>query len=130
MSQQQATLARHIMKVVKVPAWSAITDSALHNNIAFADQLTSKIHIDAKRLLKTPKTYANIVTHECSHLLGNNHNDGTLGMNYAVTQTLAGEIVEDQFLLLPELAAHPALAQPQPPLQGCPVQNISSCSLL
>ena len=130
MSQQQATLARHIMKVVKVPAWSAITDSALHNNIAFADQLTSKIHIDAKRLLKTPKTYVNVLVHECMHLKMANHGDGQLGMNYAVTQNLAGEIVEDQFLLLPELAAHPALAQPQPPLQGVPVQNISSCSLL
>ena len=127
MSQQQAALCRHIMKVVKVPEWSAITDSALHNNVAFADQSISKVWIDSKRMLKTPKTFANVVTHECSHLLGAMHQDG---MSYAVTQNLAGEIVEDSFLLLPELASHPALAQPQLPLQGVPVQNISSCSLL
>ena len=129
MSQQQSALARHIMKVVKVPPFSAITDSALHNNIAFADQLNSKIHIDAKR-----KSFANTLVHECSYILGNNHNDGKLGMSYAVTQTLAGEIVEDQFLLLPELALHPALAQPLLPLLpiGVPVETQVSrtCSLL
>ena len=130
MSQQQAALARHIMKVVKVPAWSAITDSALHDNIAFADQSISKVWIDSKRMLKTPKTFANVVTHECSHLRGAMHQDGQLGMSYAVTQTLSGEIVEDQFLLLPELASHPALAPAPLPLQGVPVQNISYCSLL
>ena len=136
MSQQQAAIARQVMKIVKVPQWSAITDSVLHDNIAFADQLNSKIHIDAKRMLKTPKTFANVVTHECSHLRGAMHGDGNLGMSYAVTQTLAGEIVEDQFLLLPELAAHPLLAQPPMPLlppQGVPdeTQCIShSCGLL
>ena len=130
MTPNQAALARHIMKVVKVPAWSAITDSALHDNIAFADQATSKVWIDSKRMLKTPKTFANVVTHECSHLRGAMHQDGQLGMSYAVTQTLSGEIVEDQFLLLPELASHPALAQPQLSPQGVPVQNISYCSLL
>ena len=130
MTPQQATLARHIMKVVKVPEWSAITDSALHNNIAFTDQLNNKVWIDSKRMLKTPKTFANVLVHECSHLRGAMHNDGQLGMSYAVTQNMAGEIVEDQFLLLPELGAHPSLAQPQLPLQGVPVQNISSCSLL
>lgn len=130
MSQQQATLARHIMKVVNVPQWSAITDSALHDNIAFTDQLNSKVWIDSKRMLKTPKTFANVVTHEAMHLRGAIHQDGQLGMSYAVTQTLAGEIVEDNYLLLPELAAHPALAQPALSPQGVPVQNISYCSLL
>jgi hypothetical protein len=130
MSQQQAALARHIMKVVKVPEWSAITDSALYNNIAFADQLNSKVWIDSKRMLKTPKTFANVVTHECSHLRGAMHGGGQLGMSYSVTQNLAGEIVEDQFLLLPELASHPFLAQPPLSPQGVPVNNISYCSLL
>ena len=137
MSQQQAALARHIMKVVKVPAWSAITDSALHDNIAFTDQSASKVWIDSKRMLKTPKTFANVATHECLHLRGAMHGDGQLGMSYAVTQNLAGEVVEDNFLLLPELASHPALAQlpvsPSPLPQGVPIETrpIShSCGLL
>ena len=46
MSQQQAAIARQVMKIVKVPQWAAITDSVLYDNIAFADQLASKIFID------------------------------------------------------------------------------------
>ena len=137
MTPQQAALARHIMKVVKVPQWSAITDSALHNNIAFTEQSTSKVLIDAKRMLKTPKTFANVLVHECSHLRGAMHGDGQLGMSYSVTQNLAGEIVEDNFLLLPELASHPALApspvSPSPLPQGVPVETrcvSHSCGLL
>ena len=137
MSQQQAAIARQVMKIVKVPAWSAITDSALHNNIAFTEQSTNKIHIDAKRMLKTPKTFANVLVHECSHLRGAMHGDGQLGMSYSVTQTLAGEIVEDNFLLLPELASHPALApppvSPSPLPQGVPIETrcvSHSCGLL
>ena len=79
MTQQQAAIARQVMKIVKVPAWSAITDSALHDNIAFADQLTSKIWIDAKRMAKTPKTFANVLSHESMHLRGAIHGDGQLG---------------------------------------------------
>ena len=37
MTQGQANIARHIMKLVQPPQWSAISDSVLHNNIAFAD---------------------------------------------------------------------------------------------
>ena len=131
MTPQQAVIARRVMKIVKVPQWSAITDSALHDNVAFTDQQTSKVWIDSKRMLKTPKTFANVVTHECSHLLNAMHGDGQLGMSYAVTQNLAEEIVEDNFLLLPELAS--LTTAPLLPLQGVPVatQCIShTCGLL
>ena len=135
MTQQQAAIARRVMKIVKVPAWSAITDSALHDNIAFADQLTSKIWIDAKRMTKTPKTFANVLSHESMHLRGAMHGDGQLGMSYSVTQNLAEEIVEDNFLLLPELVGSPLLAQPPASLsQGVPVETQTcishSCGLL
>src|SRR5690606_34896184 len=123
MTQQQADLARCIMKVVQVPEWSAITDSALHNHIAFTDQSTSKVWIDSKRMLKTPKTFANVLTHECSHLRMAMHGDGQLGMSYSVTLNSRGEIIDDNFLLLPELASHPFFANP---LQACPVGNFSS----
>lgn len=126
MSPGQANIARHIMKIIQPPQWTAITDSVLYNNIAFADQSISKIWIDSKRMLKTPKSFANVVTHELSHLRGAMHNDGQLGMQYVVTLTAAGEVVEDQFLLLTELANHPFLAKPFLPPVGVPIQNCSN----
>lgn len=104
MTPQQAIIARAAMKQLNVPTWSAIIDAALHDEVAFTDQAGMKVYIDAKRMLNTPHTWANVVTHEASHLNGAQHNDGQIGMSYMVTETAAGVIVDDSSLLLPSLA--------------------------
>lgn len=113
MTPQQAIIARAAMKQLNVPTWSAIIDAALHNQVAFTDQAGQKVYIDAKRMLATPHTWANVVAHEASHLAGGQHGD-SIGMGYMVTETQSGDIVDDSSLILPSLA--PLLwAAPRPP---------------
>ncbi len=108
MTQQQAIVARQIMAQLNAPAWSAIIDAALHNEIAFTDQLTKKVFIDAKRLLNTPHTYFNVVVHEVMHLNGAQHGDGSLAMNYKVTTNLSGDVIDDKYyLIMPSLPQSP-----------------------
>lgn len=115
MTPQQAAITRQIMTLTKVPAWSAIIDASLHNNMAFAEVDKQRIYIDAKRMMKTPRTFANVVTHECSHLNGGQHGDGSLAMGYAVTVDQEGNVLEDATLVLPGINLNPILAAPVPP---------------
>lgn len=103
MTQQQKIIARNIMKSQNVPMRSSITDSVLHNNIAFANVQESKVYIDASKLINAPNTFKNVILHECRHLLGAQHFDGTLAMNYSVTVDTYGKVIDDNFLLLPNL---------------------------
>ena len=97
------------MKHLDAPPWSAVIDAALHDNIAFTDQAAFKVYIDAKKMLNTPHSFANVLVHEISHLKGAQHGDGKFAMSYRVTSNLAGDIVDDTYLLLP------SLKQPPPP---------------
>ena len=111
MTQQQAAVARQIMTQLEAPPWSDIIDAALHDNIAFTDQAAKKVYIDAKRMLNTPHSWSNCLVHEVMHLKNSMHGDGTLAMAYSVTTNLAGDIIDDTFLLLPTLPPRPSLAQ-------------------
>lgn len=136
MTPQQAAIARQVMRARKVPAWSVLIDAVQADNIAYADGDLKRIYIDAARLRNTPKTFANIVAHECQHLNGGRHFDGSFGMSYVATQSQNGEMVEDNFLLVPEININPPPLQPPTPtlpLQGCPVETqhiFHSCGLL
>lgn len=103
MTQEQRIVARNIMKSQFVPPWSAVIDSVLYDQLAFANIQESKIYIDAGRLRLTPNSYKNVMLHECRHLLGAMHGDGSLAMNYSATIDIFGNIVNDRFLLLPNL---------------------------
>ena len=136
LTPQQAAIARQVMRARKVPAWSVLIDAVQADNIAYADADLKRIYIDATRLRNTPKSFANIVAHECGHLNGGRHFDGSFGMQYSATQNVAGEIVEDNFLIVPDININPLPLQPPAPilpLQGVPVETrcvSHSCSLL
>jgi len=104
MNPQQANIARQVMKARGVPPWSVIIDAVQADNIAYTDTDLKRVYIDANRLRKTPRTFANVVTHECSHLNGAQHGDGSLAMDYRVTTQPNGEVIEDNFVLLPGIS--------------------------
>lgn len=91
------------MKARNTPQWAVIVDSVQLGTLAFTEPDLKHVYIDASRLRQTPRTFANIVTHECGHLNGGQHGDGSLGMNYSVTQRADGSIVEDSTLLIPNI---------------------------
>ena len=136
LTPQQAAIARQVMRARKAPAWSVLIDAVQADNIAYADADLKRIYIDAARLRNTPTTFANIVAHECGHLNGGRHFDGSFGMQYSATQNVAGEIVEDAYLLIPNININPLPLQPPAPilpLQGVPVETrcvSHSCNLL
>ena len=104
MNPQQASIARQVMKAMNVPPWSVIIDAVQADNIAYTDSDLKRVYIDANRLRQTPRTFLNCVAHESSHLRGAQHGDGSLGMDYHVTTKPNGEVVEDNFVLLPGIS--------------------------
>lgn len=91
------------MKSQFVPPWSCVIDAVLYNQLAFANIQESKVYIDAGRFRNTPNSYKNVMLHEARHLLGAMHNDGSLAMNYTVITDIFGNVIDDRFLLLPNL---------------------------
>ena len=136
LTPQQAAIVRQVMRARNVPAWSVLIDAVQVDNLAYTDSDLKRIYIDSKRLLHTPHTFANIVAHECGHLTGGHHFDGSFGMQYSATQNAAGEILEDTYLMIPNININPLPLQPPAPilpLQGVPVKTESvfhSCGLL
>lgn len=96
MTMHQARIARKIMLKRKVPQWSRIVDAALSDEVAFTNQDTLTAYIDASRFAAAPNSWWNVVLHECGHLAGAQHGDGTLAMNYRVTTLENGTIVNDR----------------------------------
>lgn len=101
MNPQQASIARQVMKARGVPPWAVIIDAVQSDTIAYTDADLKRVYIDANRLRKTPRTFANAVAHECSHLNGGQHGDGSFAMDYHVTTQANGEVIEDSFVLIP-----------------------------
>lgn len=104
MNPQQANIARQVMKARGVPPWSVIIDAVQSDNIAYTDSDLKRVYIDANRLRKTPRTFANVAIHECGHLSGAQHGDGSLAMDYHVTTQPNGDVVEDNYVLLPGIS--------------------------
>lgn len=103
MTMHQARVARKIMIKRKVPQWSRIVDAALSNEVAFTNQDTLTTYIDASRFYAAPNSWWNVVLHECGHLTGAAHEDGSLAMNYRVTTLENGSIVNDKArIFIPE----------------------------
>lgn len=104
MNPQQANIARQVMKARGVPPWSVIIDAVQADGIAYTDSDLKRVYIDANRLRKTPRTFANVAIHECGHLNGAQHGDGSLAMDYHVTTQPNGDVIEDSFVLLPGIS--------------------------
>jgi len=103
MTMHQAQIARKIMLKRKVPQWSRIVDAALSNEVAFTNQDTLTTYVDASRFAAAPNSWWNVVLHECGHLAGAQHDDGSLAMKYRVTTFENGTIVNDKArILIPE----------------------------
>jgi hypothetical protein len=114
LTPDQVATTRAVMKYRNVPGWSAIIDSVLFNEIAFTDQMAQKVYIDGSKLANAPNTFTNVMIHECGHLLGAQHGDGSLGMAYAVNLDVLGNVVNDAYLLA-DIFNSPALSPaPQP----------------
>lgn len=96
MTMHQARVARKIMFKRRVPQWSRIVDAALSDEVAFTNQETLTAYIDASRFAAAPNSWWNVVLHECGHLAGAQHGDGTLAMNYRVTTLENGTVVNDR----------------------------------
>jgi hypothetical protein len=103
MNAQQTTIARRVMQVLNTPKWSVIIDAVQVDTVAFTDADLKRVYIDTKRFVKTPKTFTNVVIHECNHLLGAKDYDESKEMIYAVRFGFDGNVLEDDFLLIPQL---------------------------
>lgn len=100
MTGDQVSVARRIMGIMGVPRFSVIIDAAMEGDLSFTDQQLSRVYINSRRFIDAPHSFANVVTHECGHLKGAQHGDGSLGMDYAVTLDVNGRVVDDSYTLL------------------------------
>ena len=96
MTIHQARIARKIMAKRRVPMWSRIVDAALLDEIAFTNQDTLTTYVDASRFGSAHNSWWNVILHECGHLTGAMHGDGSLAMDYRVTMMQNGTIVNDK----------------------------------
>lgn len=96
MTMHQARVARKIMLKRHVPQWSRIVDAALSNEVAFTNQDTHTAYVDASRFANAPNSWWNVILHECGHLAGAQHGDGSLAMNYRVTTFDNGTVANDK----------------------------------
>ena len=112
MNPQQASIARQVMKARGTPPWAVIIDAVQNDNIAYTDSDLKRVYIDANRLRKTPRTFLNAILHEIQHLAGGQHGDGSLGMDYHITTAANGEVIEDNFVLLPGISLFDPAAFP------------------
>jgi len=96
----QDIIARKVVEARHVPPFTAVINSVLSGQIAFSDTVQMKVYIDGSRLRFAPNTFLNVMVHECGHLLGGQHGDGSLGMAYMVTELPNGTVVNDKTLLM------------------------------
>ena len=97
MTMHQARVARKIMTKRRVPMWSRIVDAALSDDeVAFTNQDTLTTYVDASRFGSAHNSWWNVILHECGHLTGAMHGDGSLAMDYRVTMMQNGTIVNDK----------------------------------
>lgn len=95
MTHWQIETARQLLRRNGAPQFSAVIDAVQRETIAFTDQLTKKTYIDASRLESTPNVFASILTHECGHLRGMEHNSiPGHPMNFSVSIDARGHVVE------------------------------------
>lgn len=76
-----------------------VINSAIAGQIAYTHKDLKRIYVDMQRFVKKPKALRNVLRHEMGHTKGGRHGDGTAAMNYHVSVTPQGEIVEDSFVL-------------------------------
>jgi len=112
MNNWQRLVARKVMSYRAVPAFSTITDSVIFDELAYTDQTSYKVYADAARFVNASNTWTNVMIHECGHLLGAQHGDGSLGMQYAVTLDVLGNVVNDGYLLA-DISTAPFLSLPE-----------------
>ncbi len=77
----------------------SVINSAIAGQVAYTHNDLRRIFIDIRRFAKKPIALHNVLKHELSHTKGGRHGDGTAAMNYHVSVTPQGEIVEDSFVL-------------------------------
>lgn len=101
MSTDQAKICRDTMKTLSTPPWSVIIDASIGDQISFTDQNKFITYIDSARFINAPNSFQNTICHECSHLLGHQHHDGNICMDYILTINQNGAIFNDPYIILP-----------------------------
>lgn len=105
-NDQQAFIAREVMRELKPPDWSVIIDAVQIGTYAFTEQSSHRTYIDGRRFANAPRTFVNTCIHEVSHLKGGQHNDGSVGMQYVMTTKPDGTVIEDSSLIVPIPGLH------------------------
>ena len=82
MTAQQLAITRAVFIACQAPPWSAAIDSVLSDQFAFTDVAQKRVYIDCAKFKDAPHSFANVQIHECGHLRGGQHNDGSMGMQY------------------------------------------------
>lgn len=104
LTREQTETAKKIMDAQKPPRFVTIQEAALSGgDVAFTTSDLKRVYIDSRSFAKAPKAFANSLIHEVSHVNGMIHGDGRIGSNYNIRKTIGGEIIEDDFVLLPGL---------------------------
>ena len=96
-----AEVVRDLMKKQNAPEWVTIQDSLQRDQLAFTTGDLKHIYVDFEAFSKAPNTLKSVLKHEIAHSQGRVHGDGSPYMQYAVRKDPLGEVVDDQWVLLP-----------------------------
>lgn len=82
-----------------VDSFVTVIDAPIANQVAYTAPDLKRVYVDFARLGQTPVTAYNVLRHELAHTKGAVHGDGSVEMNYHVTQDMNNRIANDQFFI-------------------------------
>ena len=95
----QRSIVRKSLALLNRPMVAVIDSVQGPGSPDYTDASDHQIYIDAERFRCCPNSFHNTLEHECAHVKGAEHNDGSVLMRYAVSVNERGEIQEDSFVL-------------------------------
>ena len=101
LSPKNSEIVRDLLRKQNAPAWVTIQNSLQRDQLAFTSADLKHIYVDFDKFKNAPHTLQNVLKHEIAHANTKVHGDGSSFMQYVVKVDSAGEVEDDQWVLLP-----------------------------
>ena len=76
-----------------------IINSPIAGHVAYTHNDLKRVYIDLSKFKDKPHSLNNVLKHELGHTKGGTHGDGSKVMNYHLSVSPDGQIIEDSFVL-------------------------------
>ena len=94
-------MIRDLAKKQNLPDFVTIQDSIQRGQLAFTSADLKHIYVDLNAFPNAPNTLQSVLKHEYAHAQGHVHNDQSPYMQYAVKKDINGDVINDDWVLLP-----------------------------